>query len=74
MQTTKTTTDNLFGENLKYYLEKENISQRKFAKLVGTTPATVNRWITGKRQPHLSKITKIANVLDVTIEQLVSAF
>ena len=36
MQTTKTTTDNLFGENLKYYLEKENISQRKFAKLVGT--------------------------------------
>ena len=64
--------NNIFGENLSKLLQQKNISQRQFAKLVDTTPATVNRWITGKRKPRFSQIIKITKALGVSTEFLIS--
>lgn len=59
------------GENLKALLEKKNISQKEFSKKLGIHQATVSRYISNEREPGISTLVKMADVLDVTLEELI---
>ena len=59
-----------FCDNLKTERKNAGISQKEFAKLVGTTQQRVSEWECGKIEPSLYNLIAITKVLDITFEEL----
>lgn len=57
-----------FAANLRKFLAKKNITQRKCAELIGTTEAAVSRWVHGTRMPNSPTLKALADVLSVKME------
>ena len=62
---------NTFANSLKTLLEKRGITQRSLAKKLKTTEATVSRYISGNRTPNVETAVAIAEILGVSMDQLV---
>ena len=58
------------GENLKRIRTKKNISQGDIAKLLGVSRGFVSNVENGKTNPTLSTITKLANAIGTTSDEL----
>lgn len=61
--------DNL-QENLISYLEKENITQKQLAELLGVTQAAVTNWVKGKNSPDIELVAEMCNIFNVKITDL----
>ena len=59
-----------FAINLKNELISRSITQEKLAKELGTTQATVSRWIKGVNQPDFETLFMICRILEVTPNDL----
>ncbi|ONF82958.1 transcriptional regulator [Leptospira santarosai serovar Grippotyphosa] len=59
-------------KNLKLFRKKKNWSQTELAKNAGTTLTHINRLETGKSNPSIEIVQKIALALEVSIDDLVS--
>ena len=46
------------------------ISQCELARLMGTTPGAVSQWESGRTKPGIGRLTRLASVLSVTVEEL----
>jgi len=51
---------------------KRKISQREVAKKLNVTPSAVNKWVTGVALPRPDKLRKLAQILGVTVDQLLN--
>ncbi|KAA1287413.1 helix-turn-helix domain-containing protein [Leptospira interrogans] len=71
MKTVKLKEDAL-AKNLKLFRKKKNWSQTELAKNAGTTLTHINRLETGKSNPSIEIVQKIALALEVSIDDLVS--
>ncbi|AJJ60497.1 helix-turn-helix domain-containing protein [Yersinia pseudotuberculosis] len=60
-----------FAERLRLLLEARNLSQVRLSELLGVDPCAYNRWEKGATAPHLDTVIKIADVLQVTLDELV---
>lgn len=60
------------AENLKRLRKERGWSQTQLAEQIGSHLSHINRIETGKYNPSLDVVQKLANVLDVTIDYLVS--
>lgn len=60
------------GDRLKEVLRSRNITQEELAEQANTTGATISRYISGTRTPKLELLSNIANVLNVSIDFLLS--
>ncbi len=60
-----------FAQSLKKLLEKRGMTQRTLAEKLGTTEVTVSRYTSGQRTPNVETTVAIAEVLNVSIDQLV---
>ena len=56
---------------LKEVLEEKNITQKELAIRIGVTEGTISRYVNGKRKISLLNIFKIANCLNVPMEELI---
>ena len=59
-----------FGQKLRTFRLKKGLSQEKFSELVNVSLKTVQRWETGKRQPNVEAIKRLAEVLGVPEQDL----
>lgn len=59
-----------FKDMLKYYREREGLSQREFAKRIKIAPATVGMYEQGKRHPDFETEEKIADFFNVSLDNL----
>lgn len=59
-----------FAENLKKYRELRGLSKEELGSRVGVSGVTVGYWETGRNEPRMGKVDHIAQVLDVTIDDL----
>ena len=59
-----------FAENLQTVLKTHEMTQQELAALVGTTQATVNRWLKGINEPDLTTLLEICLYLDETPNSL----
>lgn len=59
-----------FAERLRTLRAQRNISQVRFAELLGVSPRVYNRWETGDAVPHFDTVTKIAEALAVSLDEL----
>ncbi|ULH27703.1 helix-turn-helix domain-containing protein [Leptospira weilii] len=64
--------EDALAKNLKLYRKKKNWSQTELAKNAGTTLTHINRLETGKSNPSIEIVQKIAAALEVSIDDLVS--
>ena len=55
-----TTIPNLYGTRLSSFMTKYNIDAKEMAKIFGTTPQTIYRWINGTSQPECLGMANIA--------------
>ena len=60
-----------FAERLRLLREARQLSQVRLAELVGVDPRAYNRWERGTIAPHLDTLVKIADVLQVSLDELV---
>jgi len=58
------------NSNLRAILKEKNISQKELAEKIGLTESAVSRFINENRIPTGENMLKIANVLDVRVEDL----
>ena len=56
---------------IKAVLAEQDKTSKWLAEQVGKDPATVSKWVTNTTQPILEAFIAIANVLDVTVQDLV---
>ena len=64
------TTMRTFGENLKEERKKKGILQKDLAEWLDVKPNTIWRWECGDREPHASKVRKMAEIFGVTVSYL----
>ena len=60
----------MLSQNLKKYREKNGITQKAFANSCNIATSTYNQYETGKRQPDLETLKKLAEKLQVTVDYL----
>ena len=62
----------MIGRKIKYLLEEKGITQRELSGKIGVHEITVSRYINEVHMPPPETIKKIANVLGVTVDYLLS--
>lgn len=60
----------MFGERLKMLREKAGVSQQKIADIVGVTQQAVGKWETGKAEPDLATVAKLAEYFNCSTDYL----
>ena len=58
---------------IKVVLVEKKKTSRWLAESLGRNPATVSKWCTNTSQPDLSTLTRIAQLLDVDIKDLLNS-
>ncbi len=61
----------IVGENIKKHRENKGYSQEQLAEELSVTRQTVSSWETGRTEPDLDILHRIAQVLEVTVEELI---
>lgn len=57
-------------QNIRDAREAKGLTQEQFAKLVGVTQGAVAQWENGLTHPSFDKLMKIADVLEVPLDEL----
>ena len=58
------------GEKILYLLKSRNMSQKELAERIGTTEATMSRYVAGERDPKSEVLANIATALNTTTDYL----
>ena len=59
-----------FGKNLAKLRKTRQLTQMELAELLEIQPRLIGRWEQGKGKPQFDYIIKLANVLEVSLDQL----
>ncbi|MCL2177642.1 MAG: helix-turn-helix domain-containing protein [Firmicutes bacterium] len=60
-----------FARNLRKLLcDVSFVRQKNLAEFLGVTQQAVSRWVNGVTEPNLDNLVRIADFLDVSIEEL----
>ncbi len=62
---------NLVGRKIRHFRRIKNITQEELAFEINTSPAYISNIERGKKKPSLQKLFEIADILGVTINDLV---
>ena len=62
----------MVGKNIKNFREQKNITQEELAEKLSVTRQAVSNWETGKTQPDIDTLHKISDILEISIEELIS--
>lgn len=61
----------MIGRNIKSFRDNKNITQSELADKLCVTRQAVSNWENEKTEPDIETLHKIADVLEVTIEELI---
>ena len=59
------------GNNIKSNRQKFGITQEQLAEKINVTRQAVSNWENGKTEPDIETLTKIAQIFDISIDELV---
>ena len=62
---------NVFAQNLKNYMEKNNKSRRDISDALGISYYTVSDWVNGKKYPRMDKVEALANYFGILKSDLI---
>ncbi|MGO5472701.1 helix-turn-helix domain-containing protein [Streptococcus hyointestinalis] len=59
-----------FADKLKEKRKEANLTQKEIAEQIGIKQNTYSDWETGRTQPNLDYLSKLAHILDTTTDDL----
>lgn len=59
-----------FAERLKLLRSARKMTQTRLAQLLDVSPRVYNRWENGVSTPHFDTVVKIADILNVSLDEL----
>lgn len=59
---------------MKELLKKAGLTQSEFAKQLGVTQSLISQWIAGLCQPNIKQLPRIAELLNVSVDDIVALF
>lgn len=59
------------GEKIKKAMKNQKITQKELGKRIEVTENTIQNYVSNRREPNIETIYKIANALNISIEQLI---
>ena len=62
--------DIYLGKNIKSLREKKGLSKEELGRRVGVSGVTIGYWESGKTAPRMGKVEHIAEILGVTVDEL----
>lgn len=62
----------MLGDNIKKFRKASNLSQEELAEKINVTRQSISLWETGKTQPSIDILVKLASVLGVTTDELLT--
>lgn len=62
-----------FAQNLKYVMERDNLTMYRVSKLTGFSQTTIKNWVSGKTEPYEKDKIAIATALNVSYFDLFGA-
>lgn len=63
--------DNTIGKNIKERRLEHKLSQQTLADKIGVTHASISYWENGVNIPNVLDVWKIADVLNISIDELI---
>lgn len=60
-----------FADRLRELREARGLTQARLAELLDTSPRVYNRWETGAALPRLDTLVQLADLLEVSLDELV---
>lgn len=60
----------MLGDNIKELMKSKKISSKELAEIVNVSPTHISYVINNKRYPSVELLEKIANILDVSVDEL----
>ena len=60
-----------FSDNLRAMRNAENLKQAELAKKLGVTQRKVSYWETGKIEPDIEDLWKLADFFCITVDELI---
>lgn len=60
----------MFGNNLKSFREKKNMTQKDLANLLGVSVSTISKYESNMLEPNIESLKTLADHLDITIDML----
>lgn len=64
--------DIILGNRIKEIRIKLNYDQKRFAQEIGATVSALSNWENGRNKPNMEKLSKIADLGNTSVEQLIS--
>ena len=61
----------MVGQNIRKFREQKNFTQEDLAEKLGVTRQAVSNWETEKTQPDLDTLQKIAQIFEISVEELI---
>lgn len=62
----------LFGDQIKHYRKQAGLSQEKMAEKIGVSRQAITKWENGTGTPDISNLMAIANLFQLSIDELLS--
>ncbi|MBO4989092.1 MAG: helix-turn-helix transcriptional regulator [Clostridia bacterium] len=60
-----------FGEELKFYRQKANLTQQDLAKFINTSQQNISRWEKNEVEPSISFCVALADFYGVSLDELI---
>lgn len=58
------------GQNIKIARKRAQLTQKQLSELSNVAAVTIQQYETGKRQPQIEQLLKLADALHVTLEEI----
>lgn len=59
------------GSQLKYYREKNQLTQKDVAVVLHVTPQTISKWERNKSYPDVDQLVSLSEVYKVSVDKLI---
>lgn len=60
----------IFSERIKELRQKKGLTQQKLAEILGIKQNSYSDWETGKNEPSLENLVKLADLFEVSLDWL----
>lgn len=57
--------NNLIGNSIRTGLLRKDISQKKLSEIMGVSPPTINKWVSGENKPEADKLISLIKILQI---------
>ena len=62
------------GENIKLFRKKNKLTQKQLSELIGVSTITIQNYENGRRNPSIDTLQNISQVLNISLNELLSSY